>query len=183
MKESKSRTKLTGCFPGEAIVDTPEGPLPLALLKIGDKVKVLRSDGMLTFSPVLMFLHEDPTHQRNFLSISTSSGMVLNLTPSHLLFTLRSYRAPSNPVFRESFSVGEVVLAGSVNLGDYLFVTQNDSSVRLDKIVDINSIFRKGVYAPLTAEGTVIVNNVVASCYAVIDSQYLAHWAFMPIKK
>ena len=41
-----------------------------------------------------------------------------------------------------------------------------DGKVQWERVVDIDSELRKGAYAPLTAEGTILVDNILASCYA-----------------
>ncbi|CAN7995559.1 unnamed protein product, partial [Ixodes hexagonus] len=58
----------------------------------------------------------------------------------------------------------------------------SSSSLRLERIRDITARFASGVYAPLTREGTVLVNGVAASCYAAVEDQALAHWAFFPVR-
>ena len=39
-----------------------------------------------------------------------------------------------------------------------------------------------GIYAPLTARDNVVVDDVLDVCYAQIDSQATAHWAFVPVR-
>lgn len=56
------------------------------------------------------------------------------------------------------------------------------SALRYDQIVSVNYVTRKGIYAPLTREGNIVVNSVVASCYAVINDHELAHLSFAPIR-
>ena len=43
------------------------------------------------------------------------------------------------------------------------------------KVVKITKTKRAGAYAPLTLEGTIVVDNALASCYAIIDDHRLAH--------
>lgn len=56
------------------------------------------------------------------------------------------------------------------------------SRVEFDKIVSINYVTRKGIYAPLTREGNIVVNSVLASCYAVFSDHELAHLSFAPVR-
>lgn len=57
-----------------------------------------------------------------------------------------------------------------------------DKTVTFDQIVSVEYIVKKGIYAPLTREGNIVVNSVVASCYAMIKNHELAHAAFAPFR-
>lgn len=61
-------------------------------------------------------------------------------------------------------------------------LTSSDSTIKLDQIVGVDYRIRRGIYAPLTREGNIVVNSVVASCYAVISDQDLAHMSFAPVR-
>lgn len=80
--------------------------------------------------------------------------------------------------FAERVVVGDKVLVRGATRHDR---TSPDMAV-LDTVVDVQLVLRSGVFAPLTRAGTVVVDDVVASCYAVVDSQRLAHWAFAPVR-
>ncbi|EEC12596.1 hedgehog, putative [Ixodes scapularis] len=56
------------------------------------------------------------------------------------------------------------------------------SSLRLERVRDVTANVATGVFAPLTREGTLLVNGVAASCYAAVEDQALAHWAFLPVR-
>lgn len=51
-----------------------------------------------------------------------------------------------------------------------------------EKIVSVQMRPLKGVYAPLTVSGTVVVDGVVASCYAFLKDAQLAHASFAPLR-
>ena len=52
----------------------------------------------------------------------------------------------------------------------------------IDIVISTKAILKKGVYAPLTTEGTIVVDGIVASCYAVVDSQWIAQWSYAPFR-
>lgn len=58
----------------------------------------------------------------------------------------------------------------------------DDVQLSLDRIVSINYNVRLGIYAPLTRDGNLVVNSLVASCYAVISDHDLAHLSFLPVR-
>ncbi|CAF1255464.1 unnamed protein product [Adineta steineri] len=41
---------------------------------------------------------------------------------------------------------------------------------------------KKGYYAPLTMKGTLLINNILASCYANINDHYLAQYSMAPFR-
>jgi len=60
--------------------------------------------------------------------------------------------------------------------------SQHDTVVDFDRIVSIRYVSGIGIYAPLTREGNIVVNSVVASCYAVISDHDLGHLSFAPVR-
>lgn len=55
--------------------------------------------------------------------------------------------------------------ADLVEEGDLLEVVL-DGKVHWERVVAIEHERRKGIFSPLTAAGTILVDNVLASCYA-----------------
>lgn len=121
------------------------------------------------FSEVILFLDYDPQEKKQFLSFKLASGRTLTLTPTHLVLSGRSVNV-------------RTVFAEHIRIGDVLLVSDSNNNIVEDIVVDINGVVRTGVYAPLTQIGTVVVNDVVVSCYATVDSQSLADWAFLPLR-
>lgn len=77
----------------------------------------------------------------------------------------------------------KATFASHVQIGDWI-VTTDPATGRLtpQRVVGVSAVVRRGVLAPLTVQGTMVVDQVVVSCYAVIDDQYIAHWAFAPVR-
>lgn len=160
--------KYGGCFSAETTVLTNTGHRrPLSDLQIGEKIQAMDpTTNKIIFSEILLFLDYDPHQKREFLQIFLSSGRTLTVTPSHLLI----------------LDDRTVKYAENLHSGDTLLVSDTKNRLIPDKIVHVKGVWRTGVFAPLTSVGTLIVNDVVASCYATIDSQWLAHLAFSPVR-
>ena len=175
--ESAEPGKNAGCFPADATVRLSSGKrIPMSELRIGDKVQAVgSSSGELEYSEVLLFLDRSQDEVRTFLNLRTESGSVLTVTSSHLV------QASSSSSCLEPTSCFQASYAGSVEPGHYILVS-GDGALRPERVVEVSVRRLKGVYAPLTRSGTLVVDNVLASSYAVIDSQFIAHAAFAPVR-
>ena len=186
--ENSVAAKTGGCFPGAAWVTLEDGRRQLMRdLRPGDRVLAsTESDGSgdLLYSPVLTFLHRDPTTRKHFYVVITESGARLSLTAAHLLF------ASDGPCNRTR-TAGDLrtIFASEVQPGMCVVVTSErqpggsvESTPRLSRVVGVQVGAGRGVFAPLTEHGTLVANGVLASCYAVVEDQALAHWAFGPLR-
>lgn len=146
----------------------------MSQLRIGDQVLVVKPDGSLDYSEIILFLDRDEEQNRLFNTIVTESGARVTLTPSHLIFGSENNRTLS-------LSEGYATFAKNIEIGDYLYVSHNGRIV-LERVIDVLSSSEQGSFAPLTREGNLIVNHIVASSYALLDDQTLAHFAFIPVR-
>ena len=51
-----------------------------------------------------------------------------------------------------------------------------------DKVVVVTEELLTGYYSPLTTQGNIVVQNILASCYSSFESQKLQHFAFAPFR-
>jgi hypothetical protein len=124
------------CFSGENTVALEGGEtIPIRSLNIGDKVLV--QDG--SYDSVYSFGHRNPTASSDYLRLATKSA-ALELSPDHMVLVR-----------------DRLVPASTVQLGDFL---SNGESV-----TSIKSVNRKGVYAPFTTTGTIVVSGIVSSSF------------------
>ncbi|XP_077072935.1 indian hedgehog signaling molecule a [Siphateles boraxobius] len=180
--ENSVAAKTGGCFPGSALVTIEDGSVKtMDRLQPGEKVLASsESDGsgMLIYSEVIAFLDRDPSAEKQFYTIETDSGAKLSLTAAHLLFV--SEGNCSGPVLSAEL---KSVFASNVLPGQCVVSTRGAGQEGyLSRVTRIQIQEDKGVFAPLTRHGTVVVNSVVSSCYAAVDQHWLAHWAFGPLR-
>lgn len=176
--------KSGGCFPAEALV-TLEGGKQKAVsdLRPGERVLATSAadgSGPPVFSEVLAFLDRDRSAQRLYYTLQTDAGARLSLTAAHLVFVSEGNCSEGTAPAHGALGA---VYASDARPGQCVLVSEGHrGGARLSRISRIGVVRRTGAYAPLTRRGTVVVDGVVASCYAVVDQHALAHWAFAPLR-
>ena len=173
LKEAKTRQEIAeanqpkppsggGCFPGNAKITVmgkgqTKTVKTMEDLQVGNKV--LAFDPVkkrFTFSKVFMFNHVNKTDQTEFITLTLDKGQTLSLSPRHILFVLQDDKIKS--VLAQDLSIGQLVQTG-----------QGSS-----RIVKIRKEVLKGFYAPITLQGTILVNDVLASCYCEVEDKQFA---------
>ncbi|KAI2506884.1 hypothetical protein MHU86_7569 [Fragilaria crotonensis] len=143
------------CFPGDAMVTVEgKGQIEMRHIEIGDHV--LGMNGKYT--PVYAFAYQADHITSKFVRIltnATATGATsapLQLSAQHLLFLHEHQEFP--------------VLPSDLKKGDVLLGAANMEPLEIVKIE--HNVMAQGVFAPLTADGTIAVNGIVASNYAFL---------------
>ncbi|CAB9506643.1 Warthog protein [Seminavis robusta] len=147
----------SGCFSAVTTVDVQgQGPVSMDSLNIGDFVRAGKEG---EYTRVFSFAHNDRDIEYDFVQIHTEGTEApIELTKNHMLFV------DNKAVPAEAVKVGDL-------LGD-------------KKVVDIASVKRNGLFAPITESGEIVVNGVRASCYVAIldhvfvNQHYMTHMFF-----
>jgi len=175
----------SSCFPGEATtIVQGQGKVPLTKLKTGDHVLV-KSRGQLAYEPVLAFLHamRAPGETMPFVAVTHENGE-FRASATHIVFVSSG--------FEDDGWTSKLV--GDLKVGDQVFIANEavalgaSDSIRPSIVVAIgHGTTQSGMYAPLTASGTIIVDGVVASNYAssAVDKSLphsLAHAFLFPLR-
>lgn len=152
------------------MVYTKTGDKLISELNIGEEVLAFNElRNRFEYSPVLTYIDRDPSRKEDFFKLKTDNGQQLLLTRYHLVYR------------HEYDDFASKTYAYRVLPGDIIFTRVNGSVVQ-SKVVSVHVQRSFGVYAPLTSSGNIVVNNVVASCYALVNDHQLAHTAFAPLR-
>ncbi|XP_013877786.1 indian hedgehog signaling molecule a [Austrofundulus limnaeus] len=186
--EHSVAAKTGGCFPGESEVTTEGGGTKLMRdLLPGDRVLASSTaDGhpALLYSPVVSFLDRQPNTTKTFYIIGTEAGVNVTLTAAHLIFATDCDGGLSEKEGQESSRAGRLrtVFASEVRPGQCVFTSTGSGNSRFSVVTFVEEQKSSGLYAPLTQHGSIVVNGVLASCYAAVDSHHLSHWALAPLR-
>ncbi|NXA35847.1 SHH protein, partial [Eudromia elegans] len=178
--ENSVAAKSGGCFPGTATVHLEHGGTKLVKdLSPGDRVLAADAQGRLLYSDFLAFLDREDGSPKLFYAIETRQPPArLLLTAAHLLFVAPQHNE-SEPAPRS-----RALFASHVRPGQHVYVL-GEGGRRL-QLAAVHRVRlheeASGAYAPLTAQGTILIDRVLASCYAVIEEHAWAHWAFAPFR-
>uniref|UniRef100_A0A3Q2P4Z5 Hedgehog protein n=1 Tax=Fundulus heteroclitus TaxID=8078 RepID=A0A3Q2P4Z5_FUNHE len=202
--EHSVAAKTGGCFPGDARVIVEGGRTKqMRDLRPGDRVLASSSTDInapLLYSPIVSFLDRQPNATRTFYVIGTNGGHNITLTAAHLIFVTDCATRPSSSgreeIFQETKPFGSMlqrrahgagmktVYASEVQPGQCVFTSsgRSNSRPRLSVVTFVEEQTSTGLYAPLSQHGSIVVNGVLASCYATVDSHYLSHWVLAPLR-
>ncbi|PAV64549.1 hypothetical protein WR25_01648 [Diploscapter pachys] len=149
------------CFSSDTWLTTPNGKKKIDEVEVGDFILTANKTHVY-FTPILMWLHKEPEVNASFITIITEFGKALRLTGKHLMYMneCEDYYdeyidfTPTKPVYADELRIGQCVIV--IHKGRF----------RQQKIESIFITQRKGIYAPLTNNGRLIVNDMLASCYS-----------------
>jgi len=113
--------------------------------------------------------------------ISFHTQFLLRRVAGHLIYAGSSAAAAHH---------WQAVFAGHLQTGNYVIVNDNHNSSsgggggRVARVVRVSwsRDRRAGVYAPITSRGTLVVDDVIVSCYAELASDWAAHLALAPLR-
>lgn len=172
--ENSIAVKSGGCFPASASVYLSDGSTKhVEDLKEGDKVLAADELGNIVYSDFIAFLDRDVNMHRTFVVLETSErNVTLRLTAAHLVF-----------VRDNSAALGMAAkFASRVKPGQEVFVWEGQGRLRSARVERVYTVEDRGSYAPLTSHGTIVVDGVLASCYAAVEEHRWVHWAFAPLR-
>ncbi|XGW35246.1 hypothetical protein V3C99_018901 [Haemonchus contortus] len=152
-----------GCFSTDTWVTTPDGKKRMDQLKVGDFILTANQTAAY-FTPVTLWIHREPEVVTKFVTIMTDYGKMLALTPRHLIFRNKCDEFYSDRV-TELPPNSKAVYAEELVVGDCVFLLYRNG-FRQQKLQDISITSRKGVFSPLTPNGRILVNDMLASCYS-----------------
>jgi len=129
------------------------------LIEVGDKVLTRSGE----FQTVYTVNHHDAKKSAEFLQIAYGSN-ILEVTPKHMIFVERK----QYPVASDTVIIGDKV------------ATPNG----YETVISIDLVMRKGVFNPLTADGTIVASGLIASTFSALlkdqnDSINISGHAFM----
>ncbi|XP_072902290.1 indian hedgehog protein-like [Hemitrygon akajei] len=163
--------KTGGCFPGNASILMEDGRRKrVSELQPGDRVQTVDQDGQVVFSTFMTFLDRQPETVKLFHVLETQEPpRRLQLTAAHLVFVADNFTLDLGR-FRPTF-------ASEVRAGHYVYTLDGPAQV-----TGVSLRADVGAYAPLTQHGTLLVDGVLASCFAAIEGHSLAQMAFAPLR-
>jgi hypothetical protein len=156
------------CFPSDASISVLEvfkgrkeaqtRVKRMSELRVGDRV--LSQNG---YSKVFAFMDDaNNVLDVSYVQLATAAGASLTLTPDHMLYAHDDRR----PVLAETVVKGDKI---------WMQVSSNATTIEYptfvaSTVVSVSTVVKQGMHAPLTVEGSIVVDGVLASSYAKVHS-------------
>ena len=159
------------CFAGTEVVTLSTGvKLPISEVRIGDSILAYsRSDG-LKYSEVIALPHGKNTHMAEFIRLELSSGRDIKITSAHLLPVADCTRptitatttTQSDVCSTRDIPYETLKAASTVHIGQCLLTTTGQ-----EEVIGVYRTYERGIYTAITLEEFIVVNDIIASPYAV----------------
>ncbi|CAB9504139.1 Intercellular signal essential for a variety of patterning events during development (By similarity) [Seminavis robusta] len=157
------------CFSGDMTVRVRdrEWPVKMKDLQVGDWVLQTQQtthendEYEYEYQPIYAMAHVEEDAVMEYLEIETEHApKPLVVSRDHLVFL----EGTKHPVAAQNLAVGD-----SLFLMDTTTIHNNaTTTTTTTRITNIGTTYRRGKYAPLTPDGTIVVNGIVASTYVAI---------------
>jgi len=136
------------CFHGDGTVLLESGSSKrLSELSLGERIKTSDGRGGFSFNPVLILPHANNTEPAVFLTLTTETGKVVDMTPDHFIPRCDN----------------KEVTAGELQVGDCLFTVDGKET-----LIEISEKEKNGVFTAVTQDNFIVVDGIVASPYSKI---------------
>ncbi|CAF1242233.1 unnamed protein product [Adineta steineri] len=158
-----------GCFSSDSYVVLNNGKQKsIGFLQTGDEILAV-NHLKVNSSEMFLMLDQETSKLALFYTFRTASNHHISLTGLHLI-----------PIILSNNKI-EYIAARNVKLGDQFYVLINDQ-LESSPVVNITIESKNGYFAPLTMTGTILVNNVYASCFASVKNHELAQIFMTPFR-
>lgn len=142
------------CFSEVATVHVQgKGFTVMKELQVNDRVLVGNKNHQPIYQSVYSFGHYNQVTPTEYLRIYTGPTKPLEISPGHLLHV----QGKDHPI-----------RADSIQAGDMLLQVSPDAATPLSPVTKIDKVTRNGAYMPLTKDGHIVVDGVLASTYVSI---------------
>lgn len=152
------------CFPASAVVHLTDGTdLPMHALRAGDEVRFTTSEAVPhgeAHSRVYFFSHRLHEGVHEFVRVETEGRHAIVLSANHYMY-----------------ANGEMVAADQVRVGD-----QVDTVEGISRVVEVSVVRERGLVAPHTLHGDIVVGGIRASTYTRSVHPTLAHFLLGPVR-
>ena len=174
------------CFPSGSVVkvqnrDGEVKQKKMTNLDVEDKVMGWdQKRNRTVFTKVIMFAHLEPDAvDVEYLKITLEDENRITLSGNHLVMVGKQKRA---------------ILARKLKPGDIVFRVDENRKISPKKVLEVEKVIEQGIFCPITLSGNVMVDNVLASCYASVEdyvlfkglvkisAQNMAHLGLMPMR-
>mmetsp|Transcript_12355 Transcript_12355/g.18987 ORF Transcript_12355/g.18987 Transcript_12355/m.18987 type:complete len:1001 (+) Transcript_12355:197-3199(+) len=166
------------CFPGDATVEVMGGTTKrMDELRVGDYVLTGNKNGQ--YERIYSFGHKSADRTGDYLELTTSSSKKLTLSAQHLVYERDQGFIPASAI-----KIGHTVILIQ-NQEEQEQEEEEEMEATVTRIRTVSG--KKGMYAPFTSSGTVVVNGILASSFIDIpqmsfvkNSQWVARTGEFP---